>query len=194
MGKSADSNNTQGRRVKAIRKQLGLTQEQLAEKLEVTPNYLSMIETGKKPLSIRIAKKLASLTWTEGTKENPPDCVRPAWIMGEDDFKTHSDEINAICDRGFQRAKILHSVISAIADDKGYSLKHFHKESAPDGMILLRDCYAVVENGLVIALIPMDDYFNLRNEIAHYSAYLVNGLLERQKGQCIIPFEMPDGK
>lgn len=35
-----------GKRVKACREQLGLTQEQLAEKIGLTPNYISTVERG----------------------------------------------------------------------------------------------------------------------------------------------------
>ena len=37
-----------GRRIQAVRKDLGLTQEQLSQLVDLSPNYLSNIETGLK--------------------------------------------------------------------------------------------------------------------------------------------------
>ncbi len=49
-----------GRRIRSARKKAKLTQEQLAEKIDVTPQHVSAIETGKTKLSlpalIRISK------------------------------------------------------------------------------------------------------------------------------------------
>ena len=41
-----------------VRQRLGLTQKELAFIIGVAPNYLSMIESGKKPFSPKLVKKL----------------------------------------------------------------------------------------------------------------------------------------
>ena len=41
-----------GERIKFWRQQRGVTQEQLAEKVELTPGFISLIETGKKRASL----------------------------------------------------------------------------------------------------------------------------------------------
>ena len=41
-----------GEQIKFWRKQRSLTQEQLAEKVELTPGFISLIETGKKRASL----------------------------------------------------------------------------------------------------------------------------------------------
>ena len=43
-----------GKRIKNLRKAKGLTQEQLAEKLNITTDYLGKIETGKRSCSLDI--------------------------------------------------------------------------------------------------------------------------------------------
>lgn len=48
-----------GERVKRLRKQKGLTQEQLADKVRVTSNYIYLIEQGQRNPSINTADKLA---------------------------------------------------------------------------------------------------------------------------------------
>ena len=43
-----------GKRIQKLRKEHGDTQEQLAEKLNITPNHLGKIETGKRGASIEL--------------------------------------------------------------------------------------------------------------------------------------------
>lgn len=52
----------------AERKKLGLTQKQLAEKLGVSKNYISDIETGIKHPGAKLAKKMSELTKVEWYK------------------------------------------------------------------------------------------------------------------------------
>jgi transcriptional regulator with XRE-family HTH domain len=48
-----------GKRIKEERKNLGLTQNELAEKAGITDNYLSYIEAGKKSASLTTIKHIA---------------------------------------------------------------------------------------------------------------------------------------
>ena len=50
-----------GARIKEERKVRGLTQEQLAEKVEITPRYLSRLEGGQQSPSIETLTKLAGI-------------------------------------------------------------------------------------------------------------------------------------
>lgn len=47
-----------GDNVKKYRKQQGLSQEQLAEKLEISTNHLSVIETGTKFVTYKLLEKI----------------------------------------------------------------------------------------------------------------------------------------
>jgi transcriptional regulator with XRE-family HTH domain len=49
-----------GSKVAALRKRRGLTQEQLAEHLDVSPGYLRRIERGSENLTLRSLGKLAA--------------------------------------------------------------------------------------------------------------------------------------
>jgi transcriptional regulator with XRE-family HTH domain len=49
-----------GRRVAEVRADLGLTQEQLAERLRMDTNNLQRIETGRQNITIRMIVRLAS--------------------------------------------------------------------------------------------------------------------------------------
>lgn len=48
-----------GRRIRESRKKKNLTQEQLAEKVNISPTFLSMIETGMKPGSFDTYMRIA---------------------------------------------------------------------------------------------------------------------------------------
>jgi len=48
-----------GRRIKELRKRRGLTQEALAEQVEISPQYLSRLEVGLQSPSIETLAKLA---------------------------------------------------------------------------------------------------------------------------------------
>ena len=72
------SNTFSGERVSKLRKRHNWTQEQLAEALDVEPNYISMIETGRRKLPVKRAKQIALLF--------PP--LRYQYLLCEDDFET----------------------------------------------------------------------------------------------------------
>ncbi len=67
-----------GENVKYYRKKIGLSQEQLAEKLDISPNHLSVIETGGKFVTYKLLEKLiaifdimpAALFYVSGTANN----------------------------------------------------------------------------------------------------------------------------
>lgn len=50
-----------GTKIKALRRREGLTQTQLAERLEVSPSYLNLIENNRRPLPAPLLLKVASL-------------------------------------------------------------------------------------------------------------------------------------
>jgi len=47
--------------ISKARKELNLTQKQLAQALDITENYVYMLEAGKKPLSKKLAARLDAL-------------------------------------------------------------------------------------------------------------------------------------
>lgn len=49
-----------GDKIKKCRKEYGLTQEQLAEIIDIAPNYLSQIENGKRGINITNLIKIAN--------------------------------------------------------------------------------------------------------------------------------------
>lgn len=49
-----------GRRLRQFRTQQNLTQEALAKKIGLHPNYISDVENGRRNISLRLVAKLAS--------------------------------------------------------------------------------------------------------------------------------------
>ena len=79
--RSEKTHITPGERVKEERKRRGLTQEELAERIKVPANYISMIETGSRHLTVDKAKKLSDVFAP----------MRYQYLLCDDDFKTESD-------------------------------------------------------------------------------------------------------
>jgi len=48
-----------GTRIRSLRRQQGLSQKQMAERLDISPSYLNLIEHGKRPLSAPVLIRLA---------------------------------------------------------------------------------------------------------------------------------------
>ena len=75
--KNLDLRKIFGENVKYYRKKLGLSQEQLAEKLNVSPNHISVIETGNKFVTFKLLEKMieifdvmpAALFYVPGTSD-----------------------------------------------------------------------------------------------------------------------------
>lgn len=49
-----------GKRIKKLRKRVGLTQEKLADKVNVSTTHIGLIETGKRRVSLKTLQKIAS--------------------------------------------------------------------------------------------------------------------------------------
>lgn len=49
------------RRIKELRSELGLSQEEFANKVGLTKNYISLVETGKRELATRTAKSICRI-------------------------------------------------------------------------------------------------------------------------------------
>ncbi len=56
-----DTNSRLGPKVKTLRRREGLTQTQLAGRLEISPSYLNLIEHDQRPLTSRLLLKLAQI-------------------------------------------------------------------------------------------------------------------------------------
>ena len=78
------------------RSELGLTQEKLAEFLDITPEYISMMETRKKPVSRKVIKKFNSLkskTFQELERDVYHSTASPPVISAEPNKPYHASTL-----------------------------------------------------------------------------------------------------
>jgi transcriptional regulator with XRE-family HTH domain len=58
-GDMASTNELVGARIRVLRKESGFTQADLAEKAELTPNFVALLESGNKSFSLKTIDKIA---------------------------------------------------------------------------------------------------------------------------------------
>src|SRR3954453_6264734 len=85
--------NTLGTKVRAIRRREGLTQVDLAAKLEISPSYLNLIEHNQRPLTASLLVRAAQILNAElGTfaDDNPPRLAADLQeLFGDPLFEEH---------------------------------------------------------------------------------------------------------
>ena len=101
-----------GKRVNLVRKRHHWTQEQLAEAIHVEPNYISMIETGRRKLPVKRAKEIAALF--------PP--LRYQYLLCEDDYETDNDLLDALIDGHKERYEKRVSVLKSLVSLRGFEI------------------------------------------------------------------------
>ena len=102
MAKKLDIRKIFGENVKHYRKKLGLSQEQLAEKLDISPSHMSVIETGSKFVTYKLLEKLvsilqvmpAALFYTSGTASCDDTLQNKINAIIEDELDSASDNIS----------------------------------------------------------------------------------------------------
>ena len=100
-----------GQRIKKARTNLGLTQEALAEKLQISTNYLSKIETNKEKPNLELLGKICAATNTAlstlltGVVEDGP------YLQG--------DIANILASCSPQKTRLIYDVIVRIAQYDG---------------------------------------------------------------------------
>lgn len=84
-----------GQRLKVLRKTLGLTQAQMAEHLEVSPSYITLVEADQRPASAKLLMKLAQV-YDMNISELAPDINVQLATDFETALKDPSLELSAI--------------------------------------------------------------------------------------------------
>jgi len=60
-----------GKRIRRLRRKVGLTQEQLAEKVAVSTTHIGLVETGKRRISLKTLQKIATALGVKANKLLP---------------------------------------------------------------------------------------------------------------------------
>ncbi len=175
---SKKTNKEIGDRVRKVRKAAKKTQEWLAEQLEVDPNYISMIETGKRPLTAKNAEKIAALF----------PHIRVQWLIGWDDFETEDDE-NEYERQRSQRAGIMEEeMMKKIANRAGYELSYINRpmiEALHGG-----DTYILSDESGTTTGLTVSEYLNLWYELMDYAAFRLKRTVEIKRARSQIIIEM----
>lgn len=179
-----------GERVRECRQLRGLSREELVGLISDLPanqgkrrnsKQIGYIESGSRPLSSEYAALIA-----EALK------VRSEYLQLKDNFKTEEDKMDAQLDNAFKSSEIVQSLLAQLLQGRQYSLK-FLKEGTEtrNGACLCDNCYAVVENGMVIALLSLEEVTGLVRETINYTKYITDNLIERAKKINGKPFKLP---
>lgn len=182
-----------GERIRKCRKMRGLSVIQLCERIELLPDnhgkrrsekQINYLESGARKLSIEYATLLSQALQ-----------VRVEYLLLKDDYMTGHDMLCASLDKMEEHAKILHSLIRLIVKNQGFDIEMIDLErgdkALPANMGVSESLYYVFKTGdEVIAHLSLEDYSKLRDEIYHYSYYLVEKYRETQEKRLIKPYKM----
>ena len=179
-----------GERVRECRQMRGLSREELTGLIYDLPanqgknrsaKQIGYIESGSRPLSSEYAELIAEAL-----------NVRSEYLQLKDNFKTEADKMEAQLDNAFKSSEIAHSLLSQLLSGRQYSLKYLKGDTKiKEGVWLGDDCYAVVENGLVVACLSLDEVTGLTREILYYTQYITDNLVESAKKRTVKPFKLP---
>lgn len=178
-----------GERLRKLRNERGMNQAELAELLPLdsrgrlrSEKTIGRMERGECRISDEYAIMLSRVLG-----------CRYQYLLMQDDFKTEEDRFASLLDGLADNANVLHSLIKKVAANNRYEIKFLPADTKTEaGLSLGGDCYAIIEAGTVIACVSLEEYSQLRSEIAHYSAYLFNNLLQKSKARMIRPFNYPE--
>jgi predicted transcriptional regulator/DNA-binding XRE family transcriptional regulator len=96
-----------GQKLRALRRREGLTQQQLAERLTISPAYLNLIENGKRPLPAHVLIALAQLFQLDLTA-----------FAADDDKDLQSDLLEVFGDPLFDSAELVTADIKDLAQQQ----------------------------------------------------------------------------
>ncbi len=171
--KPAKVNKTSDNAVTQLRKRLSLTQEQFAEKLDVSEKYISMLETGKRNPSDKLARKMLSIA---------PPGTRLEWIKGLDNYETELDLFKQCRKEGREKSYRLGifetEFLKLIANHAGYS---FIRQQKTDTKLIPGYIFVDKDEDYTVL-----DYFGengieeLWNDILDYSAFRLRRFIEKE--------------
>lgn len=179
MMESGKYNKTAKHPVRIVREELKMTQDSFGERLGVTDKYISQIETEKKHVSLRMAKKIAAIA------KYP---TRIDWLMGESNHRSDAEvtyhEMEGM-DASFRSAWILlDDALQTRAQTLSY---HPNPKLTPDDdnmPIYSLPAFGdfVIEDRATHELIfkmPQNRMYKLQRELTRYAGFLIDGMMQK---------------
>lgn len=177
MEKTRKNDKTPGERVKALRKRYGITQGELAERMCVSQDLVSMIERGTRKLQIDQAERLSDVFR-----------VRKEFLLGFDDFETENDRISFIDGRDFDRKEMIEHLIAlhgyrvTVEQGEGVSCHLQYPPGLSDEEILERAhdtapepriCLSAPSGRMTCKIIDQSEYFRILKGIDDFIEMIV---------------------
>lgn len=115
-----------GRRLKECRKLMNLTQKGLGEKIGYSGKYIYHLESGRRKVSVNVARGAAEVLK-----------VRLEYLLGEDDYRTEADLKKAVNQEAFNRMGIT-DVLESLGVYVGYFSPALRKDNdtQPDRFLI----------------------------------------------------------
>ncbi|MFH2069361.1 MAG: helix-turn-helix transcriptional regulator [Candidatus Omnitrophota bacterium] len=107
-----------GRRIREIRKNLGVTQERLAFKARISPGFLSHVERGAKKASLETMQRIADALGVPVQNLFSPPKEPVAYLESDQDLFTRRLE-SLVRDKGDNFKKILWKMANYLAKEEG---------------------------------------------------------------------------
>lgn len=170
-----------GERLKICRKRMNLTHLQLMDKVRELPEnngkernekQIGYIESGKRQMSAEYARLFAKILG-----------VQPSFLLCETDFETEFARFEATLDNMERSAKVLHAVIQYVTNSKGYEIELVDNRTNKEEFSsdASQFYYAIKQKGSPVAYCSLEEYSSLRREIFHYTSYLLDNIIAKQR-------------
>ena len=184
MGRKAINVNPEsGKRLSEWLNGVGMTQTELAARIGYTQQYISNVVTGKKNMSVDLARCIAEKVPRPFYNANGDilgfENVRPQWLLCLDDHKTVYDEADAVTDRRELVFNSSWTVLDEAARKNGMKILLNHPyQRTPSYIEQLhsqRDkCrYVLEKNGEVVQSFSVVEFIRLTQRLEKYADFLL---------------------
>lgn len=171
-----------GARLKLLLSEHKMTQKDLAKQLGYTEQHMSLLIKGERRLTEEAARNIV--------KQFPDVCYE--WLMGYDDFRSREEKFSYELDQAFRSREMAQSLLDHLLSRRNLTIKFLKADAQIDGVNIGDDCYAIIENDLVVACLQVHEVSALMSEWLHYIQYLLDNEISSAKKRIPIPFRLQE--
>lgn len=178
--KKLEINTESASRLKSLLSEHKMTQKDLAGKLGYTEQHMSLLVKGERRLTEEAARNIVKLF--------PEVCYE--WLMGIDDFRTREEKFSYELDQAFKSGEMAQGLLEHLLSKRNLTIQFLKADTQIDGVTLGNDCYAIIENDLVIACLGVHEVSGLMSEWLHYIQYLLDNTISSAQKRIPVPFKL----
>lgn len=162
--------------VKSLLKKRGMTQLQLALAIPCSQENLSSILSGKRSLSIEMAKRITSFF---------PGAFTTEWLLGLSDYKSNADHLSSVVNEINLESDLLLAGLSAFAQLSGYevTVPDFHNFKSTDEYLQKLKCGYIIKHGEDEVRLSAEEFNRFENEVYDFVKLQVEHLFKRKGGE-----------